>query len=52
MIKIIAEDLLNLAQRCTTLARESSDGRLSRALQELAIDLAEKASELQQFFDK
>jgi hypothetical protein len=52
MIKIVVEDLLALAQRCTGFARQCSEASLSRALQELAIDLTEKASEFERNFDK
>jgi len=52
MIKIVVEDLRALAQRCTAFARLSTDARLSRALQELAIDLTETASELEKNFDQ
>jgi len=50
MIKTIAEDLRALAERCTREARDCQRYKLSRALQELGIELASKATELEREF--
>ena len=51
MVRDITDHLRTLSQRCARAARECSDGDLSRALEELAIDLAMKAADLDQRFD-
>jgi hypothetical protein len=52
MIKSIAEELRTVAERCSRFARECKRYDLSRALQELGIDLMAKASELERKFDE
>jgi hypothetical protein len=52
MIKNITDELRVLAQRSARLACECSNLELSRALEELAIDLMAKASELERRFDR
>jgi hypothetical protein len=52
MVKTITEELRSISQRCMRLARESSDHMLSRALEELAVDLALKAEDLDRRFDR
>jgi hypothetical protein len=52
MIKSITDELRAIAQRCACLARECSNDALSRALEELAADLATKALELECKFDR
>lgn len=51
MIKSVTDELRAMSQRCTRLAREVSDDKLSRALEELAVDLALKAEDLDRHFD-
>ena len=51
MIKSIAGDLRAVAERCTKLARDCRRYELSRALQELGIELMTKASDLERKFD-
>jgi hypothetical protein len=51
MVGGLVKDLRMLAQHCLRLARETRDDELSRALQELGIELAEKAQELEKKFD-
>jgi len=50
MIKTITGDLRTVAERCTRLARDCQRYELSRALQELGIELMTKASELEREF--
>jgi hypothetical protein len=50
MIKTIAEDLRSVAERCTRMARDCRRYELSRALQELGIELMAKAGELEKRF--
>jgi len=50
MIKTITDDLRAVAERCTRLARDCRRYELSRALQELGIELMAKASELESKF--
>jgi hypothetical protein len=50
MIKTIAEDLRGVAERCTRMARDCRRYELSRALQELGIELMSKAGELEKRF--
>jgi hypothetical protein len=52
MIKSVAGDLRAVAERCTRLARDCRRYELSRALQELGIQLMAKASELERKFDE
>jgi hypothetical protein len=52
MVGGIIKDLRALAQHCLRLARESEDEEISRALQELGIDLAEKALALEKKFEQ
>jgi hypothetical protein len=52
MIKSIVDDLRAVAERCSTFARDSRRYELSRALQELSIDLMAKASELERKFEE
>jgi hypothetical protein len=52
MIKDIAAELRAVAERCSIFARECKRYDLSRALQELGIDLMAKASELERKFDE
>jgi hypothetical protein len=52
MVGGIIKDLRALAQHCLRLARESKDEEISRALQELGIDLAEKALALEKKFEQ
>jgi hypothetical protein len=51
MIKGITDQLRAISQRATRLAGECSDQELSDALEELAVDLAMKAAELDRRFD-
>jgi hypothetical protein len=51
MVGGIIKDLRTLAQHCMRLARESKDQEISRALQELGIELAQKALELEKRFE-
>jgi hypothetical protein len=50
MIKSIVEDLRSTAEKCTRLARDCRRYELSRALQELGIELMTKAAELEKKF--
>jgi hypothetical protein len=50
MIKTLTEDLRAVAERCTRMARDCRRYELSRALQELGIELMTKASELESKF--
>jgi hypothetical protein len=52
MIKTVTDDLRAIADRCTRLARDCRRYELSRALQELGIELMAKASELEKKFDE
>jgi len=52
MIKSIIENLREIAQKCAASARDCSHGDLSRALQELSVELTTKARDLEQKFDK
>lgn len=52
MVKDIVDELRVIAQRCTRLARGCLDRELARALEELGINLATKASEFECRFDK
>jgi hypothetical protein len=52
MINGIANELRAFAQRLARLACECSDQELSHALEELAIDLAAKAAELNRRFER
>jgi hypothetical protein len=51
LIKSITDQLRALSQRVTRLSCECSDHQLSRALEELAIDLVMRAAELDHRFD-
>ena len=50
MIETVAQDLRTVAERCTRIARDCRRYELSRALQELGIDLMTKAAELERKF--
>jgi hypothetical protein len=50
MIETVAQDLRSVAERCTRLARDCRRYELSRALQELGIELMAKAGELEKRF--
>jgi hypothetical protein len=52
MIKDIIENLRAIAQKSSTCARDCTHGDLSRALQELSVDLTAKARELEEKFDQ
>jgi hypothetical protein len=52
MIKIIIENLRAIAQTSSNCARDCKLGDLSRALQELSVELTTKARELEDKFDK
>jgi hypothetical protein len=52
MIKSIIESLRNIAQECSTCARDCAHGELSRALQELSVELTVKARELEARFER
>lgn len=52
MIKSIVAELRAVAERCSRSARDCRRYELSRALQELSIELMAKAAELEQQFDK
>jgi len=52
MINGIVSELRDLAQKCMKLARETGDSDISRALQDLGIDLAAKALALEEKFDR
>ena len=51
MIKNIVGDLRAVAERCSRYARDCQRSELSRALDELGIELMTKASELERQFD-
>jgi len=50
MIKTVAQDLRTVAERCTRMARDCRRYELSRALQELGIELMTKAAQLERKF--
>jgi hypothetical protein len=50
MIETVAQDLRSVAERCTRLARDCRRYELSRALQELGIELMAKAGDLEKRF--
>lgn len=52
MIKSIIEEMRLVAQKCTSLSRGCLDRELAQALEEVGVDLATKASELESKFDK
>jgi hypothetical protein len=52
MVKNITDELRAFAERSARLAGECANLELSRALEELAIDLMAKASELERRFDR
>jgi hypothetical protein len=52
MVGGLVKDLRTLAQHCERLARETRNEDLSRALQELGIELADKARALETKFDR
>lgn len=52
MVKNITDELRTLAQRATRLAGYCSDLELAHALEELAIDLALRAADLDHRFDR
>jgi len=52
MIDDIVGDLRAVAQRCSKYARDCRGYDLSRALEELAIELTMKAAELEGLFGK
>jgi hypothetical protein len=52
MVKSITDELRTLAQRATRLAADCSDQDLAHALEELAVDLALRAGELDRRFDR
>ncbi len=52
MIKSIADELRSLAERCTRSAGDCIDHEMSQALEELAVDLMAKASEIERRFDQ
>ncbi len=52
MVKNIIDELRGLAQHCTCQARDCADPDLSHALEELAVDLVAKASDLERRFDR
>jgi len=52
MVKYIIENIRTIAQKCSTCARDCTDGELSRALQELSVELTVKARELEAKFDR
>jgi hypothetical protein len=52
MVKSITDELRALAQRCTRLAYDCSNRELAHALEELAVDLALRAAELDRRFDR
>jgi len=52
MIKSIIEQLRDIAQRCASSARDCSHGDLSRALQELSVELTTRARDLEKKFDQ
>lgn len=51
MIEAIVGDLRAIAEQCSRLSRQVSVQRLSCALEELGIELMEKASTLEQSLD-
>ena len=52
MINDIVKELRELAQKYMKIARESGETDVSRALQDLGIDLAAKALALEEKFDR
>jgi hypothetical protein len=52
MVKGITDELRTLAQRATRMAGDCSDPELAHALEELAVDLALRAAELDRRFDR
>lgn len=52
MVKAITAELRTLAQRCTRAASDCSEPELAHALEELAVDLALRAAELDRRFDR
>jgi len=52
MIKSIIENLRAIAQTSSNCARDCKHGDLSRALQELSVELTARARELEEKFDK
>lgn len=52
MVKSITDELRAIAQRCTRAASDCSDHALAHALEELAVDLALRAAELDRRFDR
>jgi hypothetical protein len=52
VVKSISDELRALAQRCSRLAGDCSDQELAHALEELAVDLALRAAELDRRFDR
>lgn len=52
MVENITDELRALAQRCTRLARDCSDPELAHALEELAVDLAQRAADLDRRFNR
>ncbi len=50
MLKTVIQDLRATAERCTKVARDCRRYEVSRALQELGIELMTKASELEREF--
>ena len=52
MVNDIVNELRAIALKCMKIARECRDGELSRALQDLGIELAAKASVLEENFDR
>ena len=52
MIKGIADELRELAQRCTRLARDCPHQPTAHGLEELALELMVKAQDLEQKYDQ
>jgi len=52
MVKNIIDELRTVAQRCTRLARDCLDREIAHALEQLGVNLATKASELECRFDR
>lgn len=52
MVKNITDEMRALAQRCTRAASTCSDCELAHALEELALDLALRAGDLDRRFDR
>ena len=51
MIATIVEELRALAEQCFNFSRDLSTQQLSRALQDLGVELMHKASTLEKNFD-